>query len=51
VGVVADVMLAMGTVIAVEGSSGRTKALLCVRGEAEDEPFLWVGTWRMVPNA
>ena len=46
----ADVMLAMDTATAVEGSSGRTKALVCVRGEAADGPSLWAGTWMMVLN-
>ena len=46
----ADVMLAMDTATAVEGSSGRTKALVCVRGEAADGPSLWAGPWMMVLN-
>jgi hypothetical protein len=46
----ADVMLAMDTATAVEGSSGRTKALVCERVEAADVPSRWAGTWMMVPN-
>jgi hypothetical protein len=39
-----DAMLATGTAIAVEENFARTKALVCVHGEAVDEPFRWVGT-------